>query len=93
MIHGGEVFTSDETLNNAGAVGGNTGEILRQFQKLSQAITILQLEKPSDWAAFAYEVGDSQENNLTKYEIKKIMSLRVDFSEEAIAAVCGECSR
>mmetsp|Transcript_13629 Transcript_13629/g.16040 ORF Transcript_13629/g.16040 Transcript_13629/m.16040 type:complete len:626 (+) Transcript_13629:1-1878(+) len=93
MVHGGEEFTSDETLNNVGAVGGNTGEILRQFQKLSQAITILQLEKPSDWAAFAYEVGDSQENNLTKYEIKKIMSLRVDFSEEAIAAVCGECSR
>ena len=89
----GGTFTDDGTLNSVGATGGNTGEILHQFQKLSQAITVLQLEKPSDWAAFAYEVGDSQENNLTKHEIKKLMSLRVDFSEEAVAAVCGESSR
>lgn len=73
---------------NDGGVGGNTLDILHQFQRLSQAITVLQLEKPSDWSSFANEVGDSVENNLTKDEIKRVMGLRRDFSEEAIASVC-----
>ena len=66
----------------------NTAPVLQQFEKVKQAVSILQLEKPSDWLSFSYEVGDSDETNLTTHEIEKIMNLRDDFSEEAIARVC-----
>ena len=66
----------------------STATILSQFERVNQAVSILQLEKPMDWLAFSYKVGESGETNLTGDEIEKIMSLRVDFSEEAIARVC-----
>jgi hypothetical protein len=66
----------------------STFSILKQFSRVNQAVSILQLEKPSDWLAFSYKVGESDETNLTPDEIQKIMGLRVDFSEEAIARVC-----
>ncbi|KAL7531237.1 hypothetical protein ACHAXR_003920, partial [Thalassiosira sp. AJA248-18] len=66
----------------------STASILAQFERVNQAVSILQLEKPSDWLAFAYRVGDSDKTNLTSDEIQKVMSLRVDFSEESIARVC-----
>jgi len=66
----------------------STASILIQFERVNQAVSILQLEKPSDWLSFSYKVGESNETNLTADEIQKIMSLRVDFSEEAIARVC-----
>jgi hypothetical protein len=66
----------------------STASILKQFERVNQALSILQLEKPSDWLAFAYKVGENDETNLTSEEIQKIMSLRVDFAEESIARVC-----
>ncbi|KAL7550647.1 hypothetical protein ACHAWF_013860 [Thalassiosira exigua] len=66
----------------------STASILSQFERVNQAVAILQLEKPSDWLAFAYKIGDGNETNLTRDEIQKVMSLRVDFSEESIARVC-----
>jgi hypothetical protein len=72
----------------AGPSSISTYSILKQFSRVNQAVSILQLEKPSDWLAFSYKVGDSDETNLTVDEIQKIMGLRVDFSEEAIARVC-----
>ncbi|KAL7449815.1 hypothetical protein ACHAWC_001833, partial [Mediolabrus comicus] len=67
----------------------NTSTILSQFSRVNQAVSILQLEKPSDWLAFAYRVdGGDDANSLNADEIKQVMSLRVDFSEEAIAKVC-----
>ena len=66
----------------------STVSILTQFERVNQAVSILQLEKPSDWLAFSYKVGESNETNLTTDEIQTIMSLRTDFSEEAIARVC-----
>lgn len=73
---------------------GNTSVILEPFHKLSQAIAILQLDKPSDWSVFQYNIGanDSISNSLselTNEETKTIMSLRVDFSFEAIHNTCG----
>jgi len=62
----------------------STASILKQFERVNQAVSILQLEKPSDWLAFAYKVGQSDDTNLTPDEIRKVMSLRVDFSDEAI---------
>lgn len=69
-------------------VAGASFEILNQFRRLTQAVAILQLEKPSDWAAFSYSVGSPNDTNLTKDEIRQVMQLRVDFSEDAIAKVC-----
>ena len=66
----------------------STYSILKQFSRVNQAVSILQLEKPSDWLAFSYKIGESDETNLTADEIQKMMGLRVDFSEEAIARVC-----
>lgn len=67
---------------------GSTVSILNQFARANQAVSILQLEKPSDWLQFSYKVGESLQTNLSADEIQKIMCLRVDFSEEAIARVC-----
>lgn len=70
----------------------NTSAILTQFNRANQAVSILQLEKPSDWLMFAYKVDGGDGTNLTADEIKKVMNLRVDFSEEAIATVCSQIS-
>jgi hypothetical protein len=61
----------------------NTSLILQEFQKLTQAITILQCGKPSDWAAFEGEVGDSA-FDLSKDEVRKVMNMRLDWSSEVI---------
>mmetsp|Transcript_18594 Transcript_18594/g.30089 ORF Transcript_18594/g.30089 Transcript_18594/m.30089 type:complete len:100 (+) Transcript_18594:19-318(+) len=62
----------------------STASILTQFERVNQAVSILQLEKPSDWLAFAYRVGHGDDTNLTPEEIRSVMGLRVDFSDEAI---------
>lgn len=62
----------------------HAAKLLEEWQRVAQAVTLLQLEKPSDWAAYR---GDS--DVLTKEEVQKTMSLRTDFSSDAIAAVCG----
>lgn len=103
----------------------NTGSILAQFDAVNQGVTILQLEKPSDWSSFSYGEGGGRtttttatggggggggsateeegrttayaaddeigprRRRLTAEEIRDVMSLRVDFAEEAIAAACG----
>jgi len=74
--------------SSSSSSSSSTATILTQFERVNQAVSILQLEKPSDWLAFSYKVGESNETNLTREEIEKIMSLRSDFSEEAIARVC-----
>lgn len=83
----------DEGKTNAALSAINTSTILLQFNRVNQAVSILQLEKPSDWLAFAYTVDKGDDaNNLNADEIKKVMSLRVDFSEEAITKVCSQIS-
>lgn len=79
-----EIANSSETAS----APVNTASVLQQFEKVKQAVSILQLEKPSDWLSFSYKVGDSDDTNLTTHEIEKIMNLRDDFNEEAIARVC-----
>ena len=68
---------------------GNTAGILKRFQKLKQAVTILQLESPSEWAMRSYEIGTSP-FDLTVEEIRKLMYLRTDFSDTAIQAVFNQ---
>jgi hypothetical protein len=62
----------------------HTAGLLNEWQRVTQAVTLLQLEKPSDWAAY-----QNTDDILTKEEVKRTLSLRVDFSSDAIAAVCG----
>ena len=68
----------------------NTSSILAHFNRVNQAVSILQLEKPSDWLMFAYKVDGGDDSNLTTAEIERVMRLRVDFSEEAITTVCSQ---
>lgn len=53
-----------------------------QWERLSQAVTILQLEKPSDWSAYYQETSV-----FSPQELQTILSLRLDFSGDAIRKV------
>jgi len=101
------VVVSGESGSGRGGSGGDDGgmaeddlistvPILDTLERLNQATTILQLERPADWSTMAYAVGGSGDNdgggkgkNLTPDEIQSIMLLRVDFSKEAVASVCA----
>ena len=56
--------------------------ILPQWERLSQAVTVLQLEKPLDWdfyqGATCCFLAD---------KLERILRLRADFLSDAIAAV------
>jgi len=52
-----------------------------QWERLLQAVNVLQLEKPSDWSFY------EKSSTLTPHELRNILSLRKDFSKDAIAAV------
>lgn len=69
------------------------------MERLAQAVTILQLEKPSDWISFRYGYegsndttngcgGSERQSFLDRDEVRKIMKLRVDFSEDAVNKAC-----
>jgi hypothetical protein len=55
--------------------------ILPQWERLSQTVAVLQLEKPSDWAFY------QATSLLSSEELGRILSLRIDFSSDAIAAI------
>lgn len=61
--------------------------LVNEWQRVTQVVTLLQLEKPSDWAAYK---DDNQV--LTNEEVKQTLCLRIDFSTDAVAAVCGVTS-
>jgi hypothetical protein len=52
-----------------------------QWERLSQAVTLLQLEKPSDWSFYQSTSAFSPQ------ELQSILELRVDFSADAISSV------
>lgn len=58
-----------------------------QWERLSQVVTVLQLERPSDWSIY------QSTSVLTTDELRRTMSLRVDFSPEAINAMCQAQSK
>ena len=63
-----------------------TAPILSKFERISQACSILQLEKPSDWTTQRY--GDHSNDKLSTSEIREIMYQRVDFSRSIVDNVC-----
>jgi hypothetical protein len=60
----------------------STALILEQWEKLSQVVTVLQLEHPAEWSIF------QSTSVLNKDELYQMMTLRVDFSMDAIVTVC-----
>ena len=56
--------------------------ILPQWERLLQVVTVLQLEKPSDWAFY-----QGATCCLLADKLERILRLRADFSSDAIAAV------
>eukprot|EP00553_Chaetoceros_curvisetus_P001411 CAMPEP_0204622750 /NCGR_PEP_ID=MMETSP0717-20131115/8435_1 /ASSEMBLY_ACC=CAM_ASM_000666 /TAXON_ID=230516 /ORGANISM="Chaetoceros curvisetus" /LENGTH=169 /DNA_ID=CAMNT_0051637577 /DNA_START=162 /DNA_END=668 /DNA_ORIENTATION=+ len=69
-----------------GSTTMNSSLIMKEFQKLDQALMILQCGKPSEWIAFRDEVGESPDFDLSKEEIRSVMGLRVDWSKDTIDA-------
>jgi hypothetical protein len=60
--------------------GGTWRMLLPIWERLSIAVTILQLERPSDWLAYRSTI-------LSTDEVSRTMNLRVDFSKDAIDSV------
>lgn len=65
----------------------HAASLLNEWQRVTQVVTLLQLEKPSDWAAYR-----DDNHVLSNEEIKQTLCLRIDFSTDAVAAVCGVTS-
>jgi hypothetical protein len=59
-----------------------------QWERLSQVLTALQLEKPSDWLLYRYQSSST----LSPDELRRTLLLRTDFSREAISAVVNQVS-
>jgi len=67
----------------------STAPILSRMERVTQVVTILQLEKPSDWTSLRYAAAEVKEDSrLTSTEIREVMILRKGFSKEAVAALC-----
>ena len=64
--------------NQAGAVPVLSSD----WERLSQAVTILQLEKPSDWSTY-YQATSV----FSPQELQILLSLRLDFQRDAIERV------
>jgi hypothetical protein len=56
--------------------------VLQIWERLSQVVTILQLEKPMDWMVYYHTTSI-----LTADEISRTLHLRIDFSNDAIEKV------
>jgi hypothetical protein len=62
--------------------------VFQIWERLSQVVTILQLEKPIDWLIY------HSTSKLTPEEVSRTMHLRVDFSNDAIERVVTDiCSK
>jgi hypothetical protein len=89
-----EVATDPETriASSTAAAVAPAISVLPNFvlwERLSQVLTALQLEKPSDWLAYSYHSSSS----LSPDELRRTFLLRVDFSADAVNAVVAQVSR
>jgi len=64
-----------------------TPNLLHGWERLSHVLTILQLEKPSDWLMYNFDPSALPLN-----ELQRTMCLRVDFSVDAVQAVVTQVS-
>jgi COG4 transport protein len=63
------------------------------WQKLSQVTSILQLERPSDWVAYQHQSFSASSSLLEWNEVAYILSLRKDFSKDAINLAMSTISK
>ena len=68
-------------------IAGVVPVITSDWERLSQAVNILQLEKPSDWSAY-YQATSI----FSPQELQAILSLRSDFQRDAIDRVVASAS-
>jgi len=66
---------------------GAIPELTSQWERLSQAVTILQLEKPSDWSTYYQSTSI-----FSPQELQTILSVRVDFPRDAIQRVVASAA-
>mmetsp|Transcript_25180 Transcript_25180/g.38201 ORF Transcript_25180/g.38201 Transcript_25180/m.38201 type:complete len:419 (-) Transcript_25180:3304-4560(-) len=71
---------SDETFHSDKI--SKTTMSLNNWELLSQVVTVLQLEKPSDWSIY------QDTSILTIDELHRTMNLRIEFSTDAVNMVC-----
>jgi hypothetical protein len=73
------LLTEDATQQQRGVAPSS---FLDKWERLSQIMNVLQLERPSDWSIY------QATSILSVEELRRTMRMRVDFSPDAIAAVC-----
>ena len=73
-------------VGDVAAAAAASSNLIQRWERVSQLVTVLQLERPSDW--LMYNQGSGVE--LTVDELRKTLSLRVDFSTDAINAVISQ---
>jgi len=61
--------------------------VTSEWEKLSQAVTALQLEKPSDWSAYYQSTSV-----FSSEELRAVLSLRLDFQRDAIERAVASAS-
>lgn len=62
-------------------ISDKTISMMPQWERLSQAVTVLQLEKPSDWTFY------QASSKLSPSELEAFLRLRKDFSKDAVGAI------
>jgi len=70
-----------------GAVAASAPNLIQAWERLSQIVHVLQLEKPSDWTIY------QSTSVLSPGELERTLSLRVEFSNEAIQTVVSNASK
>jgi hypothetical protein len=73
-----EIISQQSSDGDISAVAPN---FIQRWERLSQTLTVLQLEKPSDWLAY------QATSILSPEELRQTLSLRVDFKVDAVQSV------
>jgi hypothetical protein len=79
-----ETMSQQSSNGDTSAVAPN---FIQRWERLSQTLTVLQLEKPSDWLAY------QATSILSPEELRQTLSLRVAFSVHSIQAVVSTVSK
>ena len=79
--------------SDAGRFAASSG-LVGKWERLTQVWAILQMEQPSEWLMY-HDTSNTNNNSsvLTPEEVAQTMSLRVDFSPDAIAAVVNQTAK
>jgi len=71
--------------------GGGVVLLMEQWERLTQVVALLQMEKPAEW--LLYHGSGSTTGVLTPDQVAQTMHLRVDFSPDAIRSVVDQYAK